>query len=221
MGKKAATPWAQWIPPGPGAGEKHLGRGGHLPSPGQRAARRDRQHQASSRKTFVTTPLRKEKASIQAIHVCREQRWLGRTIGTDPATADQSVQLQILFSYNLKYSTMDPYFSPKVTTYATLVCNQDQAGSEENFKVSFSQHAKAQMSFVLFSTLGSALGERNRFNQMQLYFVYNRICCHLLTLFQEVPSVVFLWHLPPRVEASFVPVKIPYFCKDFFLKKLF
>lgn len=55
---------------------------------------------------------------------------------------------------------------------------------------------------------------------MQLYFVYNRIRCHLLTLIQEVPSVVFLWHFAPRLEASFVPVKIPYFCKDFFLKKI-
>lgn len=101
-------------------------------------------------------------------------------------------------------------------TYATLVCNQDQTGFGENFKVSFSQHANTQMSFVLFSTLGSALGKRNRFNQMQLYFVYNSICCPLLTFLHEVHLVVFLWHFSPRAEASFVPVKTPGLLQIFF-----
>lgn len=101
-------------------------------------------------------------------------------------------------------------------TYATLVCNQDQTGFGENFKVSFSQHANTQMSFVLFSTLGSALGKRNRFNQMQLYFVYNSICCPLLTFLHEVHLVVFLWHFSPRAEDSFVPVKTPGLLQIFF-----
>lgn len=58
---------------------------------------------------------------------------------------------------------------------------------------------------------------------MQLYFVYNSICHHLLTLLQEVYLVVFLQRFPPRVEASFVLTKTLYFCKDFFFlwSKLF
>lgn len=51
---------------------------------------------------------------------------------------------------------------------------------------------------------------------MQLYFVYNSICHHLLTLLPELYVVLFLQRFPPRVEASFVPVKTLYFYKDFF-----
>lgn len=44
---------------------------------------------------------------------------------------------------------------------------------------------------------------------MQLYFIYNNSCCHLLCS----RKCVYLWHFPPRAVASLVPVKTLYFCK--------